>query len=415
VALLHLALGGDGGRPDDPVTAASATFPTLVLCIGVGVMAVAGPYLTRPTRRLVVLLVLLGAIAALFAEEAMPAAVIASVLVGWGAGAITHLAVGSPAGFPGRDEVAEGIASLGVAVAGVERAEHQRWGVARYVAHLVEGGDRVDVTVCGRDASDAQLLTKAWRFLWYRDTGPSLTFTRLQQVEHEAVATLLAAKTGAEVPEVLAVGTAPASEDALLVTRPPSGSALADLDPAAVTDAALDDVWRQLGALHDDRLSHGTIDSDHVLVTDTGAALIGFDDASTSAADLRLDQDAAQMLVALAVEVDEDRAVDAAVRVLGSERLGQVLPQVQGPALGRSTRKTLPDRRRFLSGLREKAAAAAGIDPPALAEVRRVSITELFLVAGTLLGFWLLISELSGMGDVWGTIATADWWFVGSS
>jgi len=148
------------------VTAASATFPTLVLCIGVGVMAVAGPYLTRPTRRLVVLLVLLGAIAALFAEEAMPAAVIASVLVGWGAGAITHLAVGSPAGFPGRDEVAEGIASLGVAVAGVERAEHQRWGVARYVAHLVEGGDRVDVTVYGRDASDAQLLTKAWRFLW---------------------------------------------------------------------------------------------------------------------------------------------------------------------------------------------------------------------------------------------------------
>ena len=38
------------------------------------------------------------------------------------------------------------------------------------------------VTFYGRDASDAQLVTKTWRYLFYRDSGPALTLTRLQQV-----------------------------------------------------------------------------------------------------------------------------------------------------------------------------------------------------------------------------------------
>ncbi|OWY62197.1 hypothetical protein B7486_59730, partial [cyanobacterium TDX16] len=207
-------------------------------------------------------------------------------------------------------------------------------------------------------------------------------------------------------------GTSPATDDALLVTRPPVGRRLADVPADEVTDAALDDAFAQLHRLHQDRISHGAIDADHVLVTASGAALVGFEDASTSAPDLRLDQDTAQLLVALAVEVDEERAVASALRMLGAERLAEVLPQVQGPVLERSTRKTLPDRRRFLGGLRDRAAEAAGVEAPSLAEVRRVSPTQVALVAGTAFGFWLLLSELAGMGDVWSTIAEADWALV---
>ena len=66
----------------------------------------------------------------------------------------------------------------------------------------------VDVSVYGRDASDAQLLAKTARFLFYRDSGPTLTFTRRQQVEHEAYLTLMAGRAGANVPVVLAAGPA---------------------------------------------------------------------------------------------------------------------------------------------------------------------------------------------------------------
>ena len=78
---------------------------------------------------------------------------------------------------------------------------------------------RLGISVYGRDAADAKLLTKAGRFLLYRDSGPSLTITRLQQVEHEAYLTLRAGQAGVAVPEIVEAGTAGPSRDALLVYR----------------------------------------------------------------------------------------------------------------------------------------------------------------------------------------------------
>ena len=87
------------------------------------------------------------------------------------------------------------------------------------------------MSVYGRDASDAQLLAKTSRFLLYRDSGPTLTFTRRQQVEHEAYLTLMAARAGVRVSRVLAAGPAGPAKDALLVTRPPAGRLLSTLAP----------------------------------------------------------------------------------------------------------------------------------------------------------------------------------------
>ena len=78
-------------------------------------------------------------------------------------------------------------------------------------------GGRIGIAVYGRDAADAKLLTKAGRFLLYRDSGPSLTLTRLQQVEHEAYLTMRAGQAGVAVPGILEAGTAGSSKDALLV------------------------------------------------------------------------------------------------------------------------------------------------------------------------------------------------------
>ena len=92
-------------------------------------------------------------------------------------------------------------------------------------------GEQLDVSVYGRDASDAQLLAKTSRFLLYRDSGPTLTFTRRQQVEHEAYLTLMADRAGVRVARVLAAGPAGPAKDALLVTRPPAGRLLSALTP----------------------------------------------------------------------------------------------------------------------------------------------------------------------------------------
>ena len=98
----------------------------------------------------------------------------------------------------------------------------QEWGVGPVHGHG-RTATPIDVAVYGRDASDAQLLAKTARFLLYRDSGPTLTLTRRQQVEHEAYLTLLADRAGARVARVLAAGPAGPARDALLVTRPPPG------------------------------------------------------------------------------------------------------------------------------------------------------------------------------------------------
>ena len=148
-------------------------------------------------------------------------------------------------------------------------AARQVWGVAKYQATEVAddpAGQPIGIAVYGRDAADAKLLTKAGRFLFYRDSGPSLTITRLQQVEHEAYLTLRAGQAGVAVPEIVEAGTAGPSKDALLVYRLPPGTTLSEADAADISDATLDDLYRQLLTLRQARIAHGAISGDTLLV-----------------------------------------------------------------------------------------------------------------------------------------------------
>ena len=165
----------------------------------------------------------------------LPVAVLASLAVGVGVTAVVHLIFGSPLGLPSADEVRLLLDDLDIDAVDVAPAPRQTWGSGSSTARL--DGDDLDISVYGRDASDAQLLAKTTRFLLYRDSGPTLTFTRRQQVEHEAYLTLMAERAGAQVAGVLAAGPAGPAKDALLVTRPPPGRRLAELTPFVLPKA----------------------------------------------------------------------------------------------------------------------------------------------------------------------------------
>jgi len=79
------------------------------------------------------------------------------------------------------------------------------WGVQAFSGQD-DQGRRLELAVYGRDAADAQWLSKVWRFCVYRDSGPTLMINRLQQVEHEAYLQFLAAQAGVLVSEVVAAG-----------------------------------------------------------------------------------------------------------------------------------------------------------------------------------------------------------------
>ena len=143
-------------------------------------------------------------------------------MLGWGVGAAVHLGFGSPGGRPTRAQVAAALEELGVRAHDVELAPDQTTGETLMLADDDVGP--LHVRVLGRDEADAQYMAKVWRFFLYKDGGPRLYMTRLEDIEHEAYTMLLAARAGANVPEVVATGTAGPGA-ALLVDRRPTAHA----------------------------------------------------------------------------------------------------------------------------------------------------------------------------------------------
>src|SRR5262249_19229783 len=112
--------------------------------------------------------------------------------------------------------------------------------------------------VLGRDAQDTQRLARRWRLLTYRDPPRSAPIGRLEQVEHEALATLMAAQAGVRVPRVVTAVLAP-DGDALIVTRQPDLEPLESAAPEDVDDELLRELWAQAAQLHAAGISHGRL------------------------------------------------------------------------------------------------------------------------------------------------------------
>jgi uncharacterized protein (TIRG00374 family) len=421
--LLVVALGRSGGRSSGVTIAGYVlSFPVLQVALFAAVATAALPYLGRGLQRVIEIFIALVALACAVGGHGLPLNVAGSLVIGWGATAVIRLVFGSPLGLPSGADVRVLLADLGIGTDGIHPVARQVWGVAKYQATETGAGGsagRLDVSVYGRDAADARLLTKAGRFVLYRDSGPSLAVTRLQQVEHEAFLTFRAAQAGVTVPEVVEAGTAGPSGDALLVVRPPAGSALADADAdadtdAEVSDAALADLYRQLLCLRRAGIAHGAISGQTVLVNATAQTVVltDFRNGVASASAAQLDRDLAGALAATAVAVGAERAAAIAARSLTPEVLGSVLRHLHKPALDPAVGRSLRAQPKLLEEVRQQAAQAASIDQPELVQPRRVSWATLIMVAGSLIGGWALIGVLIDVSQSFDTVIGAEWLWV---
>ena len=416
--ILIAVLGSRGGRPGGIVIDGYyMSFPVLQIALFMAVATAGLPYLARGVQRIIEIFIALVALASAVGGHGLPLNVLGSLVIGWGMTAVVRLVFGSPLGLPSAEDVRLLLEEFGICSADVRPVTRQVWGVAKFEATEIRQTDapgRLGIAVYGRDAADARLLTKAGRFLLYRDSGPSLTISRLQQVEHEAYVTMRAGLADTAVPEIVEAGTAGPSKDALLVFRMPPGTALSDTDAAEISDATLDDLYRQLLTLRRARIAHGAISGDAVLVDPAAGtvALADFRNASVRASPDQLDRDLASAIAATAVVVGAERAADVAARCLKPQMLAGALRQLQKPALDPLLARSLRGRRDLLPEVRQRAAAAAAIELPALAEPRRVSWPTLIMIIGSLIGGWALIGVLIDVAGSFDTVIGADWLWV---
>jgi len=376
-------------------------YPELRLAAATAVLVVAGPELARWGRVVATWLVPLATVGAVVLGAARPSAALGAVGLGIGVGAVVRLAFGSAAGVPPTAQVRAAMAALGVEVGELAPAARQHVGAAEYVG-LDTTGHVLKVRVLGRDAQDTQRLARRWRLLAYRDPPRSAPVGRLEQVEHEALATLMAAQAGVRVPEVVTAALGP-DGDALIVTRQPDLAPLELASADTVSDATLDELWRQVARLHAAGISHGRLNAANVLVVEDGPMLVDFSAATLGAPQSALDIDLAELLVACTVLVGAERALGRAVSTGWSEQVERVLPYLQRAALSPHLRDVARSHEVDLDDLRKAAAAATGREVPEIAPLRRMRLRDLFTTALVAFAAYLLITQLAEVG--FGTIA----------
>jgi uncharacterized protein (TIRG00374 family) len=414
--MLARAISGDWPivLPELGNAQATPVFPVMRVAIVASVVFAVSPHVPRAIRWLGWFAVGLVVVSGLGLGLGLPSDALGGVGIGIIAAGAVLLLFGSPAGYPDIQEIATQLATLDVSLQDLVPAKVQPWG-ARSLEGVDADGRRLVVKIYGRDARDAQMLARVWRNLWYRDTGPSLPWSRLQQVEHEALVTVLAATAGVNCPEVIVAATSE-DDDAILVTER-RGVPLADTDPDELTDQQLVAVWNEVATLHGADMSHGALDALHVGLEGDSAVITDFQVGSLSATDARIAIDVAELLVAVAMLVGVDRAISTARTGLGDDALVAAVPYLQLPALRSTTRRSIDKAGKFVKQLRSAVIEETGITKPEPVKLRRIRVQDIVVTVLIILLAGFLLQQLVAVDwqEVWQTIQTADpVWLIAS-
>ena len=393
-----------------------AQFPILRVTIITAVLLAAAPYLTRPVRQFGWVVILLAAASGVLLGFGLPSSAVGAVALGAAAAELVLLVFGSPRGYPETASIERTANNLGVSVSNVQLSVDQSWGVRRLVG-ASDVYERVEIKAYGRDATDSQMFARAWRYLWYRDAESTLALTRMQSVEHEALVTVMAARTGASVTGVLAAGTG--DDDVAIIAVETSGERLGAVDPATISDSDLTAIWGSVAHLHSAAISHGGLNGEAVFVSDDGHQIGDFAAGSLGASETRIAIDVVELLFVLAGIVGVERSVVTAKAGLGDEALHSTLPYVQVPAVSSQTKsRSVEKPKAVINDIRaelERVLSIEDEDKEESVQLRRVSGRSLVSTGFTLLAAYFLITQLAGIDfvAVWDVAKDAQWVLVG--
>ncbi|MER7984401.1 lysylphosphatidylglycerol synthase domain-containing protein [Streptomyces noursei] len=301
----------------------------------------------RPRWRVAMWCVLLlDAFAVLIGRYTTPFAIVVTVLIGWTVAFGTLYAVGSPNVRPTGQNLLAGLRRVGFRPVSAMRAEdadspeHTDRG-RRYLVTL-EDGPPIDVTVVDREQQAQGFFYRVWRRLSLRGINQRRSLQSLRQaLEQEALLSYAAIAAGANAPKLIA--TSELGPDAVMLVYEHIGGRTFDaLADEEITDALMHSAWRQVAALQSRRIAHRRLVGEALLVDRSGnIVLTDLRGGEIAAGDLVLRMDIAQLLATCGLRVGAERAVAAAVEVLGPDAVADSLPLLQPIALSRTTRATL--------------------------------------------------------------------------
>jgi uncharacterized protein (TIRG00374 family) len=370
----------------------------------------ASPMMTTPWRRVAWTAVGIASLVRLFTATQAPVSLAVTLTLGSTIGSAALVIFGSPQRRPGSATLRAGLAAAGFDVDELgDEATAQGFRTYRGTAN----GQPIEVLYLDQDDRDVELFSRVLRSIRVRDVDDQrLSVTPRIRAAQLAASTSMALRTGARVPEIFSV--APAEHDsAIVASSAPSGRPLRECGADEVTDAALDDVWRQVGLLHASRIAHRSLSLDNLVIDGDRATVTGLDTALLASSTDSRAVDRAELLVTTALTVGLDRALDAAVRSVPRTELETTLPFVQLPALPAHARKEAKKQKHLVDDLRSGLQERIGADEVELAELERISFAKILSWIGFGVLAFFVLTLVSNWSDIVDAMRGLDWvWLV---
>lgn len=376
-------------------------------------LTVTGPWISRRWYRVgwVVLLLLLPI--RLLVGAGVPSGRMFALALGWAIGAAFLVIFGSPTRAPSAASITRGMRSSGLGLTALRRAGVDARGSTPYFAQ-VEDGSRLFVKTLGRDERSADLMFRVYRYLTLNNVGDEEPFSSLRRaVEHEAMTSVWAQRAGVRTPNLVACVELEDGSMALAYELV-KGRSIDRVEPAELTDAFLRGMWEQVALLRSGRIAHRDLRSANVFMTEAGEPMmIDFGFGEVSASEQLLNQDVAQLIISTAIDVGAERAVSAAVTVLGPEAVAEAAPRLQVPALSGATQTALKQHKGLLDEVQVQVRAQTGVDEIELEKLQRFSLRHVLILVMTFGVLWFLIPQVAELPRLVTQLRDANWALAG--
>ncbi len=328
--------------------------------VAAAIATAAAPYLSRRWKRGIWLVPLIVGFARVYVGAHLPLDIVGGAALGWIVGACIHLVLGAPHREPELSEAAHMLERSGSPLRHLERVPGHAKGSFPFTASTTDG--RVFVKLLDPESRDRDWIYRAARFLAVRDVrDEAAILDGSGQAYHEVAMALLAREVGVRVPAMR--GIEHDGDRIWIVQDCILGRTLPSVEPADVTDALLEELWRQLRLLRTARVAHRDLVGTNIIIDDAGAPwIVDFAHALSAAPESALHNDAAELLTTTSIAAGAHRAASAAAAALDRDETLGLLAELQPLALTPESRRAIAEVPDLLDELRNEIAAAIGIE-----------------------------------------------------
>ncbi len=400
-AALIVVVSSTAGVTPDTVT--SQEWQLAIVAAAVAMTAASFTLFTMPIARWSVAVITIFTLLGVLGGDVSIASRLAVVLAGEAVGSAVALAFGVPSRRIGRRELAEAIDRSRLVVVELDELDTDARGSRPWIATSATGR-RVFVKVEAVDELRAAQLFRLWQALRLKEPADIASPRSIRQhSEHEAFVGQRARAAGVLTPSILAIGEIDEGRGVFTAFETIDGDTLDDVDD--LSDAALRAAWSQIQILHRAGIAHHDLRAANVMSLGDEVWVIDFGASEVDASDEALERDVAEFLASSSSLVGPERAVAAAVAVLGADAVAESIPWLQPLAATAATRSALS--KSDFEDLRERVRAAAGTSAPELPQLQRITWKGVAVFVALGVAVWTLLPQLTG-GIDWSSAFDAD-------